>query len=113
MTKTSIIKECTEIIGNNIETDFEDYMVSYYLSYNNKVEKIEFSRATTSPTGETYSDGGIDTKTNEHIIREWKANLEDYTNLAVMFANYPEEQLKYEFGAYVNYLIFKGIYKME
>lgn len=109
MARTSIIKECTEIIGNNFEMDFENYMVNYYLSYNTNAEKIEFSKATTSPTGETYSDGGIDTKTNEHIIRWWKATIEDYTNLAVLFANHPEEQLKYEFGGYVTYIIFKGI----
>ena len=109
MARTSIIKECTEIIGNNFEMDFEDYMVNYYLSYNTKTEKIEFSRATTNPTGETYSDGGIDTKTTGRVIREWKATIEDYTNLAVLFANYPEEQLKYEFGAYVNYIIFMVI----
>ena len=105
MARTSIIKECTEIIRNNFETDFEDYIVSYYLSYNIKAEKIEFSRVTTSPTGETYSDGGIDIKTNEHIIKEWKATIEDYTNLAVLFANHPN----YEFGVFANYITFKGI----
>lgn len=106
MARTSIIKECTEIIGNNFEMDFEDYIVNYYLSYNTKAEKIEFSKVATS---ETYSDGGIDIKTNEHIIKGWKATIEDYTNLAVMFANTPTEQLNYKFGAYVGYIIFKGI----
>lgn len=113
MARTSIIKECTEIIGNNCEMDFECYGVSYYLSYNTKTEKIQFSRATTSPTGETYSDGGIDTKTNEHIIKEWDATIEDYLNLSVVFANNPTEHLKYEYGEDVECINFKGIYKMD
>lgn len=113
MTKTSIIKECTQIIENNCESDFECYGVSYYLSYNTKTEEIEFSRATTSPTGETYSDGGIDTKTTGRVIREWKATIEDYTNLAVMFANNPTEHLKYEYGEDVECIEFKGIYSSD
>ena len=103
----SIIRECVEIIGNHEEDDCECYGVSYSLSY--KDGKILFTRATTSPTGETYSDGGIDTKTSGWVLCEWDAPMKEYCNLAVVFANRDSEHLKYEYGEDVECIAFQPI----
>ena len=107
MTRTTIIKKCVEIIDNHEEEDCECWRVGYYLSYDNG--KIQFHRITTSPTGESSGWGYIDTKSNGNIIREWEATIEDYCNLAVMFANSEREHLKYEYGYNAECIIFKPI----
>ena len=107
MARMSIIRECVEIIGNHEEEDFECYGVSYCLSYTKG--KIQFTRATSSPTGETYSDGGIDTKTCGYVLCEWDAPMKEYCNLAIVFANYDIEHLKYEYGSDVGAIQFQPI----
>ena len=104
---TSIIRECVKIIDNHEESDCEAYRVSYSLSY--KDGQIRFTRSTTSPTGETYSDGGIDTKTNGYVLEQWEATIQDYCNLAIMFANSEREHLKYEYGENVEAINFEPI----
>ena len=107
MARMDIIRECVEIIENHVEDDFESYMVRYHISY--KDGKIIFTRATSSPTGETYSDGGIDTKTHAYTLCEWDANIIDYCNLAVVFANADSQHLKYEYGEDVDCIHFQPI----
>ena len=103
----SIIRECVEIIGNHEEDDCECYGVSYSLSY--KDGKILFTRATTSPTGETYSDGGIDTKRSGWVLEKWDASVEDYCNLAILFVNNDIEHLKYKYGYDIGAIQFTPI----
>ena len=107
MAKMSIIKECVEIIRNNIEEDCEYYGINYYLSYKNG--KIRFIRTTSSLTGETYSNGEIDTKTSTWICKEWDATIEDYCNLAIVFCNGFEHLIQYEYGEEVGAIQFLPI----
>ena len=102
----SIIEECCRIIGNHEELDCESYGVSYYLSYDGN--KIKFTRVTTSPTGEMYSDGGIDTKSCGFTLCEWDAPMKEYCNLAIAMQN--RDELEYKYGEYVNYIIFQPIF---
>ena len=108
MARTTIIKECCQIIDNHCEADCEAYGVGYYLDY--KDDKIRFHRVTSSPTGETYSDGGIDTKSYDSSLESWDATIEDFINILVMFANDGDSHLKYEFGEDVECIAFRGIY---
>lgn len=105
MARISILKRCCEIIRNHEEEDWECRMVGYHLSYNDGV--ISFHRVTTYPTGETFSDGGIDTKSCGSELASWDATLEDYCNLAIAMHH---DDLKYSCGYEVRQISFKGIY---
>ena len=107
MARISILKECCQIIDNHCEDDCEVYGVGYYLDY--KDGKIRFHRVTSSPTGEYYSDGGIDTKFHSNVICDWDATIVDYCNLAIAVAN-SGENIKDDFGEYAECIRFKGIY---
>ena len=96
MTKFYLIGKCCEIIEAHEEDDFECYGVRYSLFY--KDGKIQFSRTTIYPNGETYSDGGIDTNSYESVLFEEESSIEDYCNIAVALAN-GSESLKYEYGS--------------
>lgn len=107
MARISILKECCQIIDNHCEDDFECGGAGYHLSYADG--KIRFHRMTSWATGETYSDGGIDTKSHSRVICDWDATLEDYCNLAIAVAN-SGENINDDFGEYAECIKFKGIY---
>lgn len=107
MSRISILKECCQIIDNHCEEDFECGGAGYHLSFVNG--KIKFHRVTSCPTGETYGDGGIDTKLHSSVICDWDATLEDYCNLAISVAN-SGENIEYDFGENAKLIRFKGIY---
>ena len=107
MARISILKECCQIIDNHCEEDCECGGAGYQLSYTDG--KIRFHRVTSWATGETYSDGGIDTKFHSNVVGEWEATLEDYCNLAIFIVNCGDN-LKYELGDNAELIGFKGIY---
>ena len=107
MARISIIKECCQIIDNHCEDDFECGGAGYHLSFVNG--RIKLHRVTSQETGETYSDGGIDTKFHSNVVGEWEASLVDYCNLAIAVAN-SGENIKYDFGENAELIRFKGIY---
>ena len=113
MARISILKECCQIIDNHCEEDFECGGAGYHLSYvfsRTRVNgKIKLHRVTSWATGETYSDGGIDTKFHSNVVGEWEASLVDYCNLAIAVAN-SGENIKDDFGEYAECIRFKGIY---
>ena len=70
------------------------------------------SCTTTSPTYEYNGFGAIDTKSSDFVMFEEEADLVDFTNMVINYANHQCEY-HYEFGARETSIHFRPVTKID